>query len=122
MAFGAVAAVVDAFDNGGHAHGLFDTRHIFGIVHGGDLEQHPVGKGAQEFTPFLRGQLFLCCTVIQSHRYRMHRELKAGINLGLSWLKAERVNNLVLPIYRILYTEYYIRYGFIKRLPMGSGE
>ncbi len=68
LALGAVAAAVDALDNGGHAHGLFDALHILGIVHLCDLEQHPVRKGAQKPAPFLRGQLFLCCALIQNHR------------------------------------------------------
>ncbi len=67
LALGAVAAAVEALDDGGDADGAFDTRHVFGIVHGGGFEQHTVGKGAQEPAPRFGRQLFLRCVSVESH-------------------------------------------------------
>ena len=96
LALGAVAAAVDAFDHGGHAHGLLDARQVFGIVHIADLQQHPVGKGAQKRAPFLRGQVLLRCAVIERHPDRMHREIGSGDRLSPDWPKAVQIDFLNL--------------------------
>ena len=53
LPLGAVIAAVEELNDGGHARRALYARQVCGIVHVDDLEQHPVGKGAQKPAPLI---------------------------------------------------------------------